>query len=154
MNDDCMATTYGPMGAIGPSGAQHTHQYGAVGANGPPGPTATVKHNTSFISVNNNNNKEVMRITADGNVEWYGKPSEAAESLRRVLENLVDERIKPSTRQRMYSNACRSILSRIKDMDKEEIIVFLERSIEHREGKAVLMALQEIEEFGNEGSSK
>jgi len=141
----------GPQGAVGPSGTANTQ--GGIGANGPPGPTVTSVRDPALISVTNNN-KEVMRITADGNVEWYGKPSKAADGLRLVLGNLIDERVKPSTRQRMYANACRSILSKARTMDKEELINHLEQSISNRESKVVLMALREMAELENEELSK
>lgn len=142
----------GPSGAVGPSGSHHTH--GSPGANGPQGPFAIATSDlpTSLLSIKDSN-REIMRITADGNVEWYGKPSGAAGVLKRVIENLVDERVRPSIRQRMYANACRSILSRIKDMEKDEIISFLEDSIENRESKAVVLSLREAESSGDERDS-
>lgn len=140
----------GPQGAVGPYGSSgaigSSAQYGTpAGANGPPGPVMHIDPDPPLISVQNNN-RTIMRITAEGNVEWFGKPSEAADGLKTLLENLIDERVKPSTRQRMYNNACRSILEKAKAMDKDELIEYLERSIENRESKAVMMSLRELDE--------
>lgn len=139
----------GPMGAVGPSDC-HTHH--SPGANGPNGYHAPVmkSEDAPLISITNSH-KTIMKITADGNVEWYGKPSQAADALRRTMESLIDDRVKPSTRQRMYINACRSILSKARSLEKEDLIKFLEDSIENRESKAVILSLREIEDDSVDG---
>jgi len=139
----------GPQGAIGPAGSNGSPgAMGPAGANGPPGPMMSINPDPALISVTNHN-RVIMKITADGNVEWHGKPSEAADGLRTILENLIDERVKPSTRERMYANACRSILAKAKTMTREELIEHLERSIDNRESKAVLLSLRELGEDDN-----
>jgi len=86
-------------------------------------------------------NREVLRITAEGEVIWYGKPSDAADVLANMISNLIDSGFSTGMRQRTYIRACRSILSRARDMTKEELIAFLEESINNRISKSVLDAL-------------
>lgn len=91
--------------------------------------------------------KEIMRITTDGRVIWYGKPSQAADVLKTLLENVIDDRVAtPAMRERTYERACRSILARARTMDHEELIDFLERSLQNRSNKCILLALQDAHE--------
>lgn len=82
-------------------------------------------------------NREVLRITAEGEVIWYGKPSDAADVLANMISNLIDSGFSTGMRQRTYIRACRST----RDMTKEELIAFLEESINNRISKSVLDAL-------------
>lgn len=127
-----MSNSQGPQGAVGPT----TIYQQPKGSNGPAGP---VKSNLSIEA----NSKEVLRITADGNVLWFGKPSQAADVLRNILCNLVDEKIKPSMRQRTYVRACQSILARARTMEKSELIDFLEKSIENRKTSEIMLLLRD-----------
>jgi len=128
----------GPQGAMGPYTT-------SSGSNGPPGPyiitSATV--NPSVLSISSSQSKEVLRITPSGEVLWLGKPSEASDVLKNILANLIDEKIKPSMRQRTYVRACKSILAKAKTMEKDELIEFLEKSIQNRKSKEILLSLKD-----------
>ena len=66
------------------------------------------------------NGRNLLTITADGDVEWKGKPSEAARYFTRMLENVIDDRVASAgMRQRTYVRACRSILARARSMSTQ-----------------------------------
>ena len=89
------------------------------------------------------NGKNVLNITADGEVVWMGKPSQAADHFVRMLENVIDSRVATaSMRQRTYLRACRSILARARSMSTEELIAFLEGSVQNRENHVMLLSLR------------
>lgn len=135
-----LSLTQGPQGAMGPTGFP-TSSYGS---NGPPGPVAlSISQSKSTAITIASQSKEVLRITASGEVIWSGKPSEASESLKNLLGNLIDENVKPSMRQRTYIRACKSILAKAKRMEKDELIAFLEKSIQNRQSKEMILLLEE-----------
>lgn len=127
----------GPMGASGPTG------YGP-GANGAAGPFALNGSYNNEISFNTSN-EMVLKITHDGRVEWYGKPSQAAEILERTISNVIDSKAASAgMRERTYVRACQSLLARAREMTKDEFIAHLEESIANRKSKVVLLALEEL----------
>jgi hypothetical protein len=130
-----MSNTQGPQGAIGPT----TIYQQPKGSNGPAGPEP------SILSIEANS-KEILRITADGNVLWFGKPSQSANVLNNLLCNLIDEKIKPGMRQRTYVRACQSILTKARTMEKSELINFLEKSIENRKNCEIMLLLRDDNE--------
>lgn len=136
----------GPMGAIGASSP--------AGANGPPGPIGSLQ--PIYVNSSNNNSaltfmdhgEPVLVITKDGDVEWHGKPSQGAKVLEDVLGNLIDGKAASAAmRQRTYLRACKVLLSKARSMSREELIEHLELSIDNRNSKAVLLALEELSEM-------
>jgi hypothetical protein len=97
----------------------------------------------SIISIKKDDD-EILRITADGDVKWSGKPSKAADVFMTILGNAIDSKAATAgMRQRTYERACRSILSKAKAMNRDELIDFLERSLQNRSQKRVLLTLQD-----------
>lgn len=141
-----MAPSHGAVGASGPMGAMGpTGWHGAAGANGPPGPYVIRDSDQSNTLHFNDSNGTILKITKDGIVEWYGKPSRAADVLERTIGHMIDGKVASSgMRQRTYIRACQSILSRSRNLSKEEIIAMLEDSISNRESKHMVMALEEL----------
>jgi hypothetical protein len=133
---------------MGPVGA--TGQSWPAGSNGPPGPSNPYV----FVNTNNQTNaaisftdqdRAVLTITKDGDVVWGGKPSKAADVLEQTLGNMIDGKAaSASMRQRTYMRACQSLLSKARNMTKEEFIAHLEESIANRNSKVVLLALDEL----------
>lgn len=129
---------YGPQGATGPTGSYA----GSVGASGPFMFTDSTQNNSLSF---HNSDRMVLRITNDGRVEWYGKPSEAASVLERTIGHMIDSKVASSgMRQRTYVRACQSLLNRAKQMTKDEFVAYLEESISNRQSKVVLSALEEL----------
>ena len=80
-----------------------------------------------------------MKITADGDVEWYGRPSEAAKIMVRSLQISVEHTkgVGKAARRRYYYLACRNLLNKAKNMDREKFIDYLEKQVYNREGKVI-----------------
>lgn len=133
------------VGAIGASSVVNITSPGANGPAGPQGPMlSTGNLSPPTISIRAANQKEVLRITPDGDIIWNGKPSEASAIFENMLTNIVDSRIKPSMRQRSYIRACKSILSRARSMEKQELIEYLEKSIENRKSHEIVLLLRDM----------
>lgn len=126
LNPAGSVTSVGAIGAMGPG---YGLGYGSsAGANGPGGPLEE-----SHLLFKSSDNSPILKITKDGDVFWYGKPSKAADTLESVLGNIIDKKHSKSMRKRTYVNAYKSILEKAKSMDKNELIAFLEKSIQTRE---------------------
>lgn len=146
-----MTGAHGAVGAQGPQGAMGPIGYPA-GANGAAGPfsvsDARIHNNLAF----HNAEGMVLKITHDGQVEWYGKPSQAALVLENTIGNLIDTRTASAgMRERTYLRACQSLLSKARSMSKEEFVSYLETSISNRNSKAVLLALEELSKLEETG---
>jgi len=105
----------------------------AIGTSGTP----------SIITVNSKDNKKVMEITSDGDVNWYGKPSEAARAMVRSLQMQVEtaKGITKAAKRRYYYMACKNLLNKSKTMKHEEFVDFLEKQVYNRESKIIWDAL-------------
>lgn len=132
------------VGAVGTGSVLNITSPGSNGPAGPLGPSVCF-NSPSFttMTITAANQKEVLKITPDGDVIWSGKPSEAAQIFENMLSNIVDSRIKPSMRQRSYIRACESILSRARTMEKQELIEYLEKSIENRKNHEIMLLLRD-----------
>ena len=97
----------------------------------------------SSITVNSKDNKKVMEITSDGDVNWYGKPSEAARVLVRSLQMQVEtaKGITKAAKRRYYYMACKNLLNKSKNMPHQEFVDFLEKQVYNRESKIIWDAL-------------
>ena len=96
------------------------------------------------IQFNNQDSKPVLIITQDGDVEWHGKPSEAAECLERVFQFKVEEMkgVTKAARRRYYYKACKNILNKAEKMEHEEFIDFLQKHVYNKERRVIVDALQ------------
>jgi hypothetical protein len=109
--------------------------------------TSTIRNNTITF---NQNNKPVLTITQDGDVEWTGKPSEAADSIMQVLQLRVEDKqgITKAARRRYYAAACRNILEQAENMEYEEFLAYLNREVYNREKTVILDSLKGEEDAG------
>ena len=153
----------GAVGAQGSSGtysisvgANGTTGYSiwAAGAGGSAGVSGPVGSTTSFYShqlpkyaVQLNAAAGVPALTIDhnGEAEWHGKPSAAADAFIRCLTVKLEDHtnISKTVRRRYYYQACKNLLKKAESMTHEEFIDFLREHVYTREGKVILDALKD-----------
>ena len=106
-------------------------------------PTYTNIHTSAFV-FNDNQSKPVLVITKDGDVEWHGKPSEAADVLVRTFQITVESSkgVTKSARRRYYYMACKNLLKHAEQMEYEEFLAFLNREVYNRERKVIMDGLK------------
>lgn len=99
----------------------------------------------NMISFNNNESKPVLIITNDGDVEWHGKPSEAANTLVRTFQFKVEDMkgVTKAARRRYYLQACQNILNKAENMEHEEFIAFLQKQVYNKERRVIMDSLKE-----------
>jgi hypothetical protein len=109
--------------------------------------TNNIRPNTITFS---NNNKPILTITQDGDVEWTGKPSEAADAIVRVLQLRVEDKkgLTKAARRRYYAMACRNILEQAEKMEYEEFLAYLNREVYNRESRVIIDSLKGEEDAG------
>lgn len=103
----------------------------------------TVPNNT--ITFGNPSNPNVLVITADGDVEWNGKPSEAAEALKRTFQFVVEDMkgVTKAARRRYYLRACQNILNKAKTMEQDQFLAFLQKQVYNKERRVIMDSLKE-----------
>ena len=96
------------------------------------------------IQFNSTNNKPVLVITKDGDVEWHGKPSEAADCLVRSFQFAVEDAkgITKAARRRYYLRACKNILNKAEKMEHVEFLDFLQKQVYNKERRVIMDALR------------
>ena len=96
------------------------------------------------IQFNNKNSQPVLVITQDGDVEWHGKPSEAADALTRTFQFAVEDMkgVTKAARRRYYHRACKNILNKAEKMEHEEFLDFLRKQVYNKERRVLVDALQ------------
>jgi len=96
------------------------------------------------ITFNSADRKPVLIITGDGDVEWHGKPSEAAKALERSFQFTVEDMkgVTKAARRRYYLKACQNILNKAESMEHAEFIDFLKKQVYNRERKVIIDSLQ------------
>jgi len=104
-----------------------------------------VPNNT--ITFGNPNNPNVLVITADGDVEWNGKPSEAAEALKRTFQFVVEDKkgVTKAARRRYYLRACQNILNKAEKMEHDEFVAFLQKQVYNKERRVIMDSLKGTE---------
>lgn len=102
----------------------------------------TTQRNT--ITFGNPSNPAVLVITADGDVEWNGKPSEAAEALTRTFQFAVEDMkgVTKAARRRYYYRACKNILNKAEKMEHQEFLDFLQKQVYNKERKVIIDSLK------------
>jgi hypothetical protein len=97
----------------------------------------------SIITVNSKDNKKIMEITSNGDVEWYGKPSEASRVMVQSLQMQVEttKGITKAAKRRYYYMACKNLLNKSKTMEHQDFLDFLEKQVYNRESKIIWDAL-------------
>lgn len=98
----------------------------------------------SSITFNTQGNKRVLVITQDGDVEWHGKPSEAADCLVRTFQFKVEDMkgVTKAARRRYYAMACRNLLEKSEKMNHKEFIDFLNKEVYNREKRVIMDSLK------------
>ena len=109
----------------------------------PPSYTIGTSATPSIITVNSKDNKKVMEITKDGDVKWYGKPSEASRAMVQSLQMQVEttKGITKAAKRRYYYMACKNLLNKSKTMEHQDFVDFLEKQVYNRESKIIWDAL-------------
>jgi hypothetical protein len=99
---------------------------------------------SSTITFNNQNSKPVLIITQDGDVEWHGKPSEAANALVRTFQFTVEDMkgVTKAARRRYYLRACQNILNKAEKMEHTEFVDFLRKQVYNKERTVIMDALK------------
>jgi len=95
----------------------------------------------------NQNGKQVLVITNDGDVEWHGKPSEAADALVRTFQFKVEDMkgVTKAARRRYYLRACQNILNKAENMEHDDFIAFLQKRVYNKERRVIVDHLQGVE---------
>jgi hypothetical protein len=105
---------------------------------------STTLPTNNMISFNNKESKPVLVITNDGDVEWHGKPSEAADALVRTFQFTVEDKkgITKAARRRYYYKACKNILNKAEKMESKEFIAFLQKQVYNKERRVIMDELK------------
>jgi len=96
------------------------------------------------IQFNNQNSQPVLVITQDGDVEWHGKPSEAANALTRTFQFAVEDMkgVTKAARRRYYLRACQNILNKAEKMEHQEFLDFLQKQVYNKERRVIMDSLR------------
>ena len=96
------------------------------------------------ITFNTQASKPVLVITQDGDVEWNGKPSEAADCLVRTFQFAVEDAkgITKAARRRYYLRACQNILNKAEKMEHTEFVDFLRKQVYNKERRVIVDSLK------------
>jgi accessory colonization factor AcfC len=100
--------------------------------------------NTPAFTFNNSNSKPILIITKDGDVEWHGKPSEAASIMVSSFQFAVEEQkgVTKAARRRYYYRACKNILNKAEKMEHKEFVDFLQKQVYNKERTIILDGLK------------
>ena len=101
----------------------------------------------NMITFSNKDDKAVLVITNDGDVEWHGKPSEAADALVRTFQFKVEDMkgVTKAARRRYYLRACQNILNKAENMEHDDFIAFLQKRVYNKERRVIVDHLQGVE---------
>ena len=99
---------------------------------------------SSSITFKSSNDNTVLVITKDGDVEWHGKPSEAANVLTRSFQFAVESQqgITKAARRRYYYRACRNILNKAEKMEQDQFLDFLRKQVYNKERRVIMDGLK------------
>jgi len=124
-------------GNLGAIGSPYKYQAG-LGISMPP-PTTN-----NSIQFNNKNSQPVLIITHDGDVEWHGKPSEAAEALTRTFQFKVEDMkgVTKAARRRYYWKAVDNLAKKSEKMSAEEFVDFVRKQAYTRECRVLIDTLK------------
>ena len=104
----------------------------------------TTQPMTNAFTFNTAENKPVLVITKDGDVEWHGKPSEAAKVLITSFQFAVENEkgITKAARRRYYLKACQNILNKAEAMEHTEFVDFLRKLVYNKERTVIMDSLK------------
>ena len=121
-----------------------------IAGSGLAGSGLAITQPSTAITFNSTQNKPVLIITGDGDVEWHGKPSEAAEVLKRTFQFAVEDMkgVTKAARRRYYYKACKNILNKAEKMDHDAFVDFLQKQVYNKERRVIIDALRGEDENG------
>ena len=92
----------------------------------------------------NHENKPVLVITHEGDVEWHGKPSQAANIMVQSFQFAVEDKkgVTKAARRRYYLKACQNILNKAEKMEYEDFIDFLQKQVYNKERTVIMDSLR------------
>lgn len=163
MSNFTYTSSSGPIGAQGSTttysisaGANGTVGYsvfaggggGSSGLIGPQGSTGSFyscQLPKYAIQLNASAGVPALTIDYNGEAEWHGKPSAAADAFIRCLNVKLEDHVNISktVRRRYYYQACKNLLKKAESTTHEEFIDFLKEHVYTREGKVILDALKD-----------
>jgi hypothetical protein len=96
------------------------------------------------IQFNNTNTKPVLTITHDGDIIWDGKPSEAAEALKRTFQFTVEDMkgVTKAARRRYYWRAVDNLAKKSEQMSADEFVDFVRKQAYNRETRVLMDTLK------------
>ena len=102
---------------------------------------------TSAFTFHTNNSKPVLVISSVGEVEWHGRPSQAADVMVKCFQLAIEDKngFTKAARRRYYLSACQNILNKAKTMEHEEFIDFLQKQVYNREKRVIYDSLKGTE---------
>ena len=102
---------------------------------------------TSAFTFQTNESKPVLIISSVGEVEWHGRPSQAANVMVKCFQLTIEDKngFTKATRRRYYLSACQNILNKAKTMEHEEFIDFLQKQVYNREKRVIFDSLNGTE---------
>lgn len=105
---------------------------------------SSVAAQTSAFTFQSADNKPVLIITKNGEVEWHGKPSKAAQIMANCFQFKIEDvqGITKAARRRYYLTACKNILNKAETMQHEEFIDFLKTQVYNKEQRVIVDSLK------------
>jgi len=109
--------------------------------------TMGVTNSSRLLSINAPSNKEIVRITNDGDVIWYGKPSEAIKTLTTCFHLSVEAMagVNKGARKKYQYHAYKNILKKSQSMTKKQLISDLTRIVKEHEEKIIMDTLTNVD---------
>ena len=96
------------------------------------------------LTITNDKNETVLSISRQGEIEFNGPPSKAADKFLKSFGSHLDNVVVGKLAQaRTYRRAIEKCLNNARNMTKEEYIALLEEELQARNSKAVLEALKD-----------
>ena len=137
---------------VGGAAGSSTPIFGGAGANYTAGSGLNFANYTpnNSITFNGQSGKPVLVITNDGDVEWHGKPSEAADCFVQTFQFTVEKTkgFTKANRRRYYYLACKNILNKAEGMEREEFLDFLRKHVYNKERTVIMDGLRGEENAG------
>lgn len=97
----------------------------------------------SAFSLNSNGGSPILEILFDGQVKWSGPPSQGSRLLLKSLRSVIDlDSVGDAAAERIYRRAIEKCLNMARSMDRDEFIDQLDRELQTRISKAVLLELK------------
>lgn len=98
------------------------------------------------LVINSQTGQSTLTLHYDGRIEYTGKPSQASEAFLKSVASHIDLKAAGKLAlEKSYRKTIERCLQQAKSMTQEEFITLLEKELETRNSKAVIMRLTEDE---------